>query len=71
MALEIKLSQKIMPQLVMTPQLQQAIKLLQLSHLDLQQRISEELQENPALEEAHDDEETVPKPCASRTRRTR
>ena len=58
MALEIKLSQRIMPQLVMTPQLQQAIKLLQLSHLDLQQRISEELQENPALEEAHDDEET-------------
>ena len=55
MALEIKLSQKIMPQLVMTPQLQQAIKLLQLSHLDLQQRISEELQENPALEEANDD----------------
>ena len=58
MALEFKLSQKMLPQLVMTPQLQQAIKLLQLSHLDLQQRISEELQENPALEEGHDDEET-------------
>ncbi len=55
MALEIKLSQKMAPQLVLTPQLQQAIKLLQLSQLDLQQRISEEMQENPALEEAHDD----------------
>ncbi len=68
MALEIKLSQKLMPQLVMTPQLQQAIKLLQLSHLDLQQRISEELQENPALEEAFDDEdgaETVREPEAT------
>ena len=68
MALGIKLSQKLVPQLVMTPQLQQAIKLLQLSHLDLQQRISEELQENPALEEAHDDEdagaETVREPEA-------
>ena len=59
MALEIKLSQRMMPQLVMTPQLQQAIKLLQLSQLDLQQRISQELQENPALEEARDDEYAV------------
>ena len=68
MALEFKLSQKLMPQLVMTPQLQQAIKLLQLSHLDLQQRISEELQENPALEEALDEEdaaETVREPEAT------
>ena len=56
MALEFKLSQRMMPQLVMTPQLQQAIKLLQLSQLDLQQRISQELQENPALEEARDDD---------------
>ena len=60
MALEIKLSQKMMPQLVMTPQLQQAIKLLQLSQLDLQQRISQELQENPALEEARDDDDAAP-----------
>ncbi len=59
MALEIKLSQKMMPQLVMTPQLQQAIKLLQLSQLDLQQRISQELQENPALEEARDDDDAA------------
>ncbi len=57
MALEIKLTQRMMPQLVMTPQLQQAIKLLQLSQLDLRQRVSQELQENPALEEARDDDD--------------
>ena len=36
--------------LVMTPQLQQAIKLLQLSTLDLQQEIQEALDSNPLLE---------------------
>ncbi len=51
MALETRLIQKLAQQLVMTPQLQQAIKLLQLSHVDLEDLISEELQENPALEE--------------------
>ena len=70
MALEIKLSQKLMPQLVMTPQLQQAIKLLQLSHLDLQERVAQELEENPALEEARDEDdggaETVREPEAAR-----
>ncbi len=45
--LELKLSQK----LIMTPQLQQAIKLLQLSRLELAQSISQELIENPVLEE--------------------
>ena len=34
----------------MTPQLQQAIKLLQLSTLDLQQEIQEALDSNPLLE---------------------
>lgn len=37
-------------QLKMTPQLQQAIKLLQLSTLDLQQEIQQNLYENPLLE---------------------
>jgi RNA polymerase sigma-54 factor len=36
----------------MTPQLQQAIKLLQLSRIELEETISQELQENPTLEEA-------------------
>jgi RNA polymerase sigma-54 factor len=51
MALEIRQVQKLTQQLVMTPQLQQAIKLLQLSRLELEEYISQELQENPALEE--------------------
>src|SRR5215467_1349444 len=51
MALEIRQVQKLDQQLVMTPQLQQAIQLLQLSRLELQEMISKELQDNPALEE--------------------
>ncbi|MFQ5904150.1 MAG: RNA polymerase sigma-54 factor, partial [Candidatus Binatia bacterium] len=51
MALELKQVQKLAQQLVMTPQLQQAIKLLQLSRIELQELISQELQENPVLEE--------------------
>ncbi|MFO7753886.1 MAG: RNA polymerase factor sigma-54 [Desulfobacteraceae bacterium] len=38
-------------QLVMTPQLQQAIKLLQLSRLELAEMIRQEMEQNPALEE--------------------
>ncbi len=45
--LELKLSQK----LVMTPQLQQAIKLLQLSRLELDEVVNQEMVENPLLEE--------------------
>lgn len=51
MALEIKQSLKLAQQLVITPQLQQAIKLLQLSRLELQNLIQHELLENPILEE--------------------
>jgi RNA polymerase sigma-54 factor len=52
-SLQLKFSQ----QLTMTPQLQQAIKLLQLSTLDLQQEIQEALDSNPLLEveEGHDE----------------
>lgn len=45
-SLQLKFSQ----QLTMTPQLQQAIKLLQLSTLDLQQEIQEALDSNPLLD---------------------
>ncbi|MGH7871690.1 MAG: RNA polymerase factor sigma-54 [Candidatus Binatia bacterium] len=51
MALEIRQVQKLAQQLVMTPQLQQAIKLLQLSRVELEEMVLKELQENPALEE--------------------
>ena len=51
LSLELKLNLKLSQQLVMTPQLQQAIKLLQLSRLELQTSIQQELVENPVLEE--------------------
>src|SRR5687768_2324866 len=51
MALDLRLQQKLSQQLVMTPQLQQAIKLLQLNHLELADVLREELAENPVLEE--------------------
>ncbi len=44
--------------LVMTPQLQQAIKLLQLSHLDLAAYVERELEQNPLLERDESDVET-------------
>ncbi|HPC47997.1 MAG TPA: RNA polymerase factor sigma-54, partial [Deltaproteobacteria bacterium] len=50
MALELKQQLKLSQQLIMTPQLQQAIKLLQLSRLELQEYIETELQQNPLLE---------------------
>ena len=55
MALELRQSLKMSQQLVMTPQLQQAIKLLQLSRLELQQAVREELEVNPVLEEVSDE----------------
>lgn len=55
MALELRQSLKMSQQLVMTPQLQQAIKLLQLSRLELQQAVREELEVNPILEEVTED----------------
>ena len=55
MAIGLKQSLKLGQNLVMTPQLQQAIKLLQLNHLELADLITQELTENPILEEATDD----------------
>lgn len=52
------LSLKLGQQLTMTPQLQQAIRLLQLSSLDLQQEIQEVLESNPMLE--LEEEEATP-----------
>src|SRR3972149_1247365 len=52
MALELKQQLRLSQQLVMTPQLQQAIKLLQLSRLELVGLVQRELEENPVLEDA-------------------
>jgi RNA polymerase sigma-54 factor len=51
MALEYKLNVKLIQRLVMTPSLQQAIKLLQMSKLELVEEVQQELEENPVLEE--------------------
>lgn len=50
MALTTKLELRQGQQLVMTPQLQQAIRLLQLSNIDLAQYVETELERNPLLE---------------------
>ena len=51
MALETKLLLKTTQKLVMTATLQQAIKLLPLSRLELIQKVQQEILENPFLEE--------------------
>ena len=51
MSMEIKQVHKLSQQLVMTPQLQQAIKLLQLSRMELVDLVREEMMENPILED--------------------
>ncbi|MFZ5470382.1 MAG: RNA polymerase factor sigma-54 [Myxococcota bacterium] len=51
MGMELKQSLKLSQQLVMTPQLQQAIKLLQLSRMELLEQVREEMEQNPLLEQ--------------------
>lgn len=59
MALEIKLTQKLSQSLLMTPQLQQAIKLLQLGRLEYIDALQKELVENPVLEETAEEEQSA------------
>lgn len=59
-SLQLKLSQH----LTLTPQLQQSIRLLQLSTLELNQELERFLQDNPLLEREEDNEET---PAAAAT----
>jgi RNA polymerase sigma-54 factor len=56
MAFELKQNLKLSQQLIMTPQLQQAIKLLQLTRQELVDAINDEMEENPLLEEVSPDE---------------
>lgn len=55
MALEARLELRLSQKLILTPQLQQAIKLLQLPQLELSQELNQELIENPFLEESFDE----------------
>ena len=56
MALDFKLNLKMTQRMVMTPMLQQAIKLLPLARLELAQKVRQELVENPMLEEVISEE---------------
>ena len=60
MAVSQRLDLRQAQSLVMTPQLQQAIKLLELSHQDLAAYVEEELERNPLLERADDSERESP-----------
>jgi len=51
MAMEMRQELRLSQQLVMTPQLQQAIKLLQLSRMELVDLVHDEMLENPILED--------------------
>ncbi len=59
MALEQKLRLKLAQRLVMTPSLQQAIKLLQLSRLELEETLAQEILENPVLDVEETGEEAT------------
>ena len=59
MVLELKQTPKLVQQLVITPQLQQAIRLLQLTRLELVDLISQEMKENPLLEELEEGRENA------------
>src|SRR3989442_1187480 len=54
MAMEMRQELKLSQQLVMTPQLQQAIRLLQLSRMELADLVHEEMLENPILDDEMD-----------------
>ncbi|MEW6427468.1 MAG: RNA polymerase factor sigma-54 [Thermodesulfobacteriota bacterium] len=57
MALELRQQVKLTQQLIMTPQLQQAIRLLQLSRLELAETVQQEIEQNPLLEEEQNQNE--------------
>ena len=57
MAMELRLNLKLGQKLVMTPMLQQAIKLLPMARLELAQMVRQEITENPVLEELQEEED--------------
>ena len=65
MALSAKLELRQGQQLVMTPQLQQAIRLLQMSNMELNAFVEAELERNPLLERDEDADAAPQSPAAS------
>jgi RNA polymerase sigma-54 factor len=64
MALELRQQLKLSQKLVMTQQLRQAIKLLQLNRLELSDALQAEIEQNPALEEDFSPPEVVDNPMS-------
>ncbi|NOR24910.1 MAG: RNA polymerase factor sigma-54 [Desulforhopalus sp.] len=64
MALELRQQLKLSQKLVMTQQLRQAIKLLQLNRLELSDALQAEIEQNPALEEDFSQAEIVENPMS-------
>ncbi len=62
MALATKLQLRQSQSLVMTPQLMQSIKLLQLTHLELDRFVDEEIERNPLLDRADPRDDAAPDP---------
>ena len=60
MALELRQQLKLAQKLVMTPQLRQAIKLLQLNRLELTEALQTEIEQNPLLEEVAEEPDQLP-----------
>ncbi len=58
MVLQQRLSLKLAQRLVMTPALQQAIKLLQMTRLELEGVLNQEIVENPVLEDGGEEEDS-------------
>lgn len=60
MVIELRQQLKLAQKLVMTPQLRQAIKLLQLNRLELTEALQAEIEQNPLLEEASNEPDQQP-----------
>ena len=62
MAIQQKLHARLVQKLILTPSLQQAIKLLPMTTLELAELLNQEMVENPLLEEVPTEERSRPKP---------
>src|SRR5437016_26969 len=62
MAIQQKLHTRLVQKLILTPSLQQAIKLLPMTTLELAELLNQEMVENPLLEEVPTEELAAPEP---------
>ncbi|MEI6244526.1 MAG: RNA polymerase sigma-54 factor, partial [Acidobacteriota bacterium] len=62
MAIQQRLQARLSQKLILTPSLQQAIKLLPMTTLELAELLNQEMIENPMLEEVQADDQVVETP---------